>query len=188
MAIDELPTEPPRDAQQHESRDTGRETRRRWRMDRRFAHAQHQARRVREPRQQHEHHVARDEFRRRARIGAGGFQSLARLWPLALPKAGWTAFAFVSHKILRWLAPIFLLLVLAANLLLAGHPLYRLLLIGQAAFYSAAAIGVAVPGNGKISRLLRLAALFTSMNAALAVGLFRWLAGTQRGTWQRTTR
>jgi len=107
---------------------------------------------------------------------------------LALPKAGWTAFAFVSHKILRWLAPIFLLLVLAANLLLAGHPLYRLLLIGQAAFYSAAAIGVAVPGNGKISRLLRLAALFTSMNAALAVGLFRWLAGTQRGTWQRTTR
>lgn len=130
----------------------------------------------------------RDEFRRRARIGAGGFQSLARLWPLALPSAGWTALAFVSHKLLRWFAPLFLVVALAANLLLLGRPEYQLLFALQAAFYAAAFVGLFVPGNSAAIRGLRLATLFTSMNAALALGFWRWLAGLQGGTWQRTAR
>jgi cellulose synthase/poly-beta-1,6-N-acetylglucosamine synthase-like glycosyltransferase len=129
-----------------------------------------------------------DEFRRRARIGAGGFQSLVRLWPLALPSAGWTSFTFVSHKLLRWIAPLFLLLALAANLLLLQLPEYRLLFILQAGFYGLAALGAWLPGNNTVIRGVRLATLFTSMNAALAVGFWRWLAGMQRGTWQRTAR
>jgi len=129
-----------------------------------------------------------DEFRRRARIGAGGFQSLARLWPLALPSAGWTALAFVSHKLLRWFAPLFLVLALAANLLLLHRPEFRLLFALQASFYAAAAVGALLPGNSTAIRGLRLATLFTSMNAALALGFWRWLAGLQRGTWQRTAR
>jgi cellulose synthase/poly-beta-1,6-N-acetylglucosamine synthase-like glycosyltransferase len=129
-----------------------------------------------------------DEFRRRARIGAGGFQSLARLWPLALPSAGWTALAFVSHKLLRWIAPLFLVLALAANVLLLHRLEYQALFALQAGFYAAAAIGALLPGNSTAIRSLRLATLFTSMNAALAVGFWRWLAGLQRGTWQRTAR
>jgi cellulose synthase/poly-beta-1,6-N-acetylglucosamine synthase-like glycosyltransferase len=132
-------------------------------------------------------HVA-DEFRRRARIGAGGFQSLLRLWPLALPTAGWTAFAFVSHKVLRWIAPLLLVIALGANLLLLNRPVFQLLLALQLAFYGLAAVGLFLPGNGRITRGLRLATLFTSMNAALAVGFWRWVAGLQGGTWQRTAR
>jgi len=132
-------------------------------------------------------HVS-DEFRRRARIGAGGFQSLSRLWPLALPTAGWTALAFVSHKLLRWIAPLWLLVALGTNLLLLYQPGYRLLLALQVAFYALAALGLFLPGNGRLTRGLRLATLFTSMNAALAVGFWRWLAGLQGGTWQRTVR
>jgi cellulose synthase/poly-beta-1,6-N-acetylglucosamine synthase-like glycosyltransferase len=129
-----------------------------------------------------------DEFRRRARIGAGGFQCLQRLWPLALPSAGWTALAFVSHKLLRWFAPLLLLVALLANALLLAQPAYRWLLALQLAFYSLAALGHVVPGRGRLPRVLRLATLFASMNAALAVGFWRWLAGTQGGTWQRTAR
>ena len=132
-------------------------------------------------------HVA-DEFRRRARIGAGGFQSLARLWPLLLPSAGWTCLAFVSHKLLRWVAPLFLVMALVANGLLLADPLYRVLFALQLAFYAAAAFGCFVPGRGIIPRALRLSTLFASMNAALAVGFWRWMAGTQGGTWQRTAR
>lgn len=130
----------------------------------------------------------RDEFRRRARIGAGGFQSLVRLWPLLLPSHGWTCWAFLSHKVLRWLAPLFLAIVLAANLLLVGQPAYRWLLALQVAFYATAAVGSFVPGSGTLPRLLRLTTLFASMNAALAVGFWRWLAGSQRAVWQRTAR
>jgi cellulose synthase/poly-beta-1,6-N-acetylglucosamine synthase-like glycosyltransferase len=130
----------------------------------------------------------RDEFRRRARIGAGGFQSLARLWPLLLPSQGWTCLAFFSHKVLRWLAPLFLATALVANLLLIGQPAYQWLLALQVGFYATAAIGTFVPGSGRLPRLLRLTTLFASMNAALAVGFWRWLAGTQQAVWQRTAR
>jgi cellulose synthase/poly-beta-1,6-N-acetylglucosamine synthase-like glycosyltransferase len=130
----------------------------------------------------------RAEFRRRARIGAGGFQSIVRLWRLMLPTYGWTSLAFVSHKVLRWFCPFFLLLALAANLLLVTNPFYVLILAGQVAFYSLALAGVFLPGNGSLVRLLRLTTLFTSMNIALAVGFWRWLTGQQPGTWQPTAR
>jgi cellulose synthase/poly-beta-1,6-N-acetylglucosamine synthase-like glycosyltransferase len=129
-----------------------------------------------------------DEFRRRARIGAGGFQSLARLWPLALPSAGWTSLAFVSHKVLRWVAPLFLVVALLTNLLLLGETLYQALFALQVLFYGAAAMGHLIPGSGTLPRMLRLTTLFASMNAALAVGFWRWLAGGQQAAWQRTAR
>jgi cellulose synthase/poly-beta-1,6-N-acetylglucosamine synthase-like glycosyltransferase len=128
------------------------------------------------------------EFRRRSRIGAGGFQSVVRLWKLLLPGNGWTSLAFLSHKILRWLGPAFLLLAVAANLMLIQHPLYQATLVCQSVFYATASAGIFLPGNGKMVRLLRLTTMFTSMNVALAFGFYRWMSGLQRGTWQRTVR
>jgi len=128
------------------------------------------------------------EFKRRVRIGAGGFQSIARLWPLLSPQYGWTSVAFLCHKVLRWFCPAFLLVAFIANLVLLGEPVYRLLMAGQVMFYSLALIGGYTPGQQLPVRLLRLTTLFTSMNAALALGFWRWIAGKQRGTWQRTNR
>lgn len=128
------------------------------------------------------------EFRRRARIGAGGFQSLPRLWRLLMPRYGWTSFAFWSHKVLRWFCPAFLAVALAANLFLIDRLLYQILLGLQLGFYLAALLGALIPGTGRVRRMLRLTTLFTSVNAALAVGFWRWIAGRQRGTWQRTAR
>src|SRR5205085_81616 len=55
------------------------------------------------------------EFHRRARIGAGGFQSLGLLWRLLNPARGWVAFTFFSHKVLRWVCPFFLLGLLVSS-------------------------------------------------------------------------
>ena len=128
------------------------------------------------------------EFRRRARIGTGGYQSLALLWRLLSPRFGWTAFAFFSHKVLRWVAPFLLIGAFVANLFLLGLPLYRWLLAAQMLFYLASFAGAQVRGTGLPFRLLRLASMFTSMNAALFVGFWRWLTLPQTGTWQRTAR
>lgn len=130
----------------------------------------------------------RVEFRRRARIGAGGFQAISRLGRLLLPRYGWTSLAFLSHKVLRWLCPFFLACGLAANLLLVRSPFYAFLLAVQGLLLAAAALGRVVPGSGLLSRVLRLPALFTSMNVALAVGFWRWLSGRQGGAWERTSR
>lgn len=127
----------------------------------------------------------RVEFGRRARIGAGNWQALARLPDLVDPRAGFVAFAFVAHKLLRWVAPFLLAVALAANVAAAaGADAWgcRALLAAQAAFYAAAAGGAALGAPGRAARH------FVAMNAALAVGLWRFVRGTQRAAWRRTAR
>lgn len=130
----------------------------------------------------------RAEFHRRARIGAGGFQSLKLLWPLLHPRHGWTAFTFLSHKVVRWLCPFLLIGMLVTNALLWEHALYRYLLFGQLGFYALALLAGLLPGHVKALKPLRLTTMFVSMNAALFVGFCRWLRGSQKGAWKRTSR
>jgi cellulose synthase/poly-beta-1,6-N-acetylglucosamine synthase-like glycosyltransferase len=130
----------------------------------------------------------RDEFRRRLRIGAGGFQSILRLWRLLSPGQGWIAFTFVSHKVLRWLCPFMLIVALIANLTCLHTPGYLALLLAQLAFYALSAAGAIIPGRNAFSRIVRLPAMFTSMNLALLYGFWHWATGQQRGIWRRTAR
>jgi Glycosyltransferases, probably involved in cell wall biogenesis len=126
------------------------------------------------------------EFRRRARIGAGGFHSLSLVGGIALPRHGWLAFSFISHKLLRWLCPFWMLGALATNAMLADDPFYRLLLAVQLLGYGLSALGWHHRTHGW--RVVRLSTMFTTMNAALLVGFWMWASGTQTGIWQRTAR
>jgi cellulose synthase/poly-beta-1,6-N-acetylglucosamine synthase-like glycosyltransferase len=128
------------------------------------------------------------EFRRRTRIGAGGFQTIVRLWSLLHPRQGWVAFTFVSHKILRWLGPFFLLSLLVTNLLLWEVPFYQFVLLAQFGFYLVSTFGAWIPPQLRLLKLVRLTTMFTSMNMALLLGFWRWLRGSQRAAWTRTTR
>jgi cellulose synthase/poly-beta-1,6-N-acetylglucosamine synthase-like glycosyltransferase len=128
------------------------------------------------------------EFGRRARIGAGGFQAIPLLWKLLLPSQGWTAFAFFSHKILRWVCPLFLIAMLVTSVLLWRVPLYRWLFMAQCGFYAASWAAIFLPWKSRFVKPLRLASMFTAMNVALLVGMWRWLRGSQKGTWNRTSR
>ncbi|HZK79888.1 MAG TPA: glycosyltransferase family 2 protein [Humisphaera sp.] len=130
----------------------------------------------------------RAEFRRRTRIGTGGWQAIAMLWPLLNPRQGWIAFTFFSHKILRWACPFFLTMALLGNLLLCAIPLYRWLFVAQAALYLSALIGGVVPRAFPGARILRLANMFVHMNAALLVGFAHWISRRQTGIWPVTER
>jgi cellulose synthase/poly-beta-1,6-N-acetylglucosamine synthase-like glycosyltransferase len=129
------------------------------------------------------------EFKRRSRIGAGGFQSIGLLWPLLNPRRGWIAYAFFSHKILRWLCPFFLLAALLLNMVLATQSsMWRWVLVGQLAFYFASLAMAFIPARVKVLKPLRLTTMFTAMNASLLIGFVRWVRGTQSAAWQRTAR
>jgi cellulose synthase/poly-beta-1,6-N-acetylglucosamine synthase-like glycosyltransferase len=129
------------------------------------------------------------EFHRRARIGAGGFQSLGILKGLLHPRHGWVAFTFLSHKVLRWLCPLLLIGALIASIaLVAIDPTYYWLLAAQLAFYAMSLISGWIPERPRFLRLARLPAMFTMMNAALFVGFLRWMRGPGNGTWRRTAR
>ena len=139
------------------------------------------------------------EFQRRARIGAGGFQAIGLLGGLTHPRHGWLAFAFVNHKLLRWASPFLLVFALLGNLLWVmlcmphvGNvfhlPWAALGLSLQVGFYAASLLAGMLPARPKLFKLFRLPAMFTSMNAALAVGFWRWLRGRQNSAWARTDR
>jgi len=128
------------------------------------------------------------EFRRRSRIGAGGFQTIARLWPLLSPAHGWISLTLLGHKVFRWFTPFCLIGLLVLNVVLLRVPGFEYLLAGQAAFYATAAAAAFLPARPRALRPLRLTTMFATMNLALLVGFFRWATGVQRGTWERTAR
>jgi cellulose synthase/poly-beta-1,6-N-acetylglucosamine synthase-like glycosyltransferase len=130
----------------------------------------------------------REEFRRRVRIGIGNFQALGLLRPLLHPRHGLLAFAFVSHKVLRWLCPFFMLGLLMANLALLNRPFFQVALAAQLGGYVVAAATLFVPTRTRLPGIVRLIAMFVSMNAALLVGFFRWLIGREHSGWQPTRR
>jgi hypothetical protein len=71
---------------------------------------------------------------------------------------------------------------------LSRQPLYLALLAAQAGFYTLSAVAPLLPPTVRLLKPLRLTTMFTGMNLALLLGFWRWLVGTQRGTWKRTAR
>ncbi|QDT97294.1 glycosyltransferase family 2 protein [Gimesia aquarii] len=128
------------------------------------------------------------EFQRRVRIGTGGFQCLKHLKGLLHPKYGYIAFAFWSHKVLRWFCPVFMLIALLTNIYLFNYEFYQSTLILQELFYLSALIGIHFVIRGRHSKIFRIPGMFVQMNFALAIGLFRCLFIRQNGTWERTER
>ena len=104
------------------------------------------------------------------------------------PRAGFLHFAFVSHKLLRWLAPFLLATALVLSFPLALQSAWwALTLAGQLAFYALAAAG-RLGARGILRRPASAAHYFVSMNVALAVGFWRFVLGTQHAAWRRTER
>ena len=128
------------------------------------------------------------EKERRIRIGAGDFQALGLLWRILNPLRGFPAFAFWSHKVLRWFAPFFLIAAFLSNLILVNEPGFAFLFLGQSTFYTAALIGQALSWSGIKNKFFNLCYYFVSMNLALLLGFVKFLTNSQKVTWARTER
>lgn len=133
-----------------------------------------------------------EEVKRRIRIGIGNFQALAR-HPQYLTRTSLaTAFAYVSHKVLRWTAPHLLLLALAASVALAvlqGSANWAFYAVAQAVAYSAAWAGWRLTSRGvKLPTLVKLAAFLFALNWAFLVASWRFATGRYAGSWGRTQR
>ena len=94
----------------------------------------------------------------------------------------------IAAVFIRVMAGFFVPLFLAALLGVIIQPLYRWLLAAQVAFYLVWPLAGRLPRLPGPLKLLRLAAMFTSMNAALLAGFWRWLRGSQKSAWERTAR
>lgn len=131
-----------------------------------------------------------EEFARRVRIGIGNFQALRRHPEYFLRTSMATRFAYVSHKVLRWLAPHLLLIALMASLLLGLRSqvwlVFAILQIGAYAF--AAALYMRAGNGATLAPLLRIPAFLFALNLAFLVASWRFVTGCYSGSWRRSER
>jgi poly-beta-1,6-N-acetyl-D-glucosamine synthase len=114
------------------------------------------------------------EFARKVRTLTGNYQ-LLQLAPWMLSAANPLLFRFVSHKLLRLLVPLLLVLMLVASAAAHGS-LYRALFWCQIAFYALAALGMVSPAARRL-KPVALANTFVMLNAAAAVAFYNFVIG-----------
>lgn len=128
------------------------------------------------------------EFKRKVRMIAGGFQAIGILGTVLNPFLHPIVFfQFISHKLLRWLAPIFMLALFVTNVLLLFRHFYQLSLLAQLIFYSLAMIG-AIQESIRKRALFYFPYYFCALNLAAAIGLRRFLTGNQPVKWEKVSR
>jgi cellulose synthase/poly-beta-1,6-N-acetylglucosamine synthase-like glycosyltransferase len=130
-----------------------------------------------------------EEYQRRVRIGIGNFQALMRhpeyLWRASLA----TSFAYLSHKVLRWIAPHLLAVGLLASLALSGDPFWLTFSALQILAYLAAGLFYWVDVKGRpLPTLLRIVAFLFALNWAFLVASFRYASGRYKGSWRTSAR
>lgn len=129
------------------------------------------------------------EFHRKVRISQANFNLLSRYLPLLNPFRGLVAYGFFSHKLLRWLAPMLMMVLLVSNALLLGQgPFYYAAFAAQVLLYFVAGLGYARNGKTRKSKFLLIPFYFVSMNLALAMGMFRAMFKRDGGMWRRIER
>ncbi len=97
---------------------------------------------------------------------------------------GSLAWALWSHKALRYASPVLWMAALAANIRLAGHMGYRVLLIAQCTLILAGVLGYFVPAKRSGSGILGQPYYFLLTNVASLIATLRYLKGDRMVTWK----
>lgn len=130
---------------------------------------------------------ASEEFARKTRTLAGGFQLLTRHRWLLDPRRNRLWAQTMSHKALRLVCPALLFALLGSSVALAHDAVYQAAAVGQGLFYLAAAVGSGPRARGPLSPLVSAAFAFCLLNMATVVGFWRFAVTGQPVTWQRQT-
>ncbi len=131
-------------------------------------------------------HDIREEYRRKARISAGNFQNLNSFAYLLFPPYTKLSFTFISHKVLRWLGPFFIIFAfLTSGILgLLGSLFFQFM------FGLQLLVLVFIPLLDKLLAYFQLNFIpirnvhyFIIMNVALLEGFFKYLRGIKSNVW-----
>jgi cellulose synthase/poly-beta-1,6-N-acetylglucosamine synthase-like glycosyltransferase len=131
----------------------------------------------------------RHEFERKVRTVLRGLTTLFEHPGLLNPfRYGLFAFALWSHKVMRWIAPVFLLVALVTPLALLDSPWYVAALAAQVLFYLAA-LAAFVQWAG-IQRTLfgKVSLYFSTVNAAILAAWYQYGRRVRQELWTPSRR
>jgi cellulose synthase/poly-beta-1,6-N-acetylglucosamine synthase-like glycosyltransferase len=135
---------------------------------------------------EHETTSALEEFNRRRRMCAQGMLAMFLLRNTMRGLRGWQ---FVSHKFLRWLSLIPLLVILATSSVLAKHAIpFRIVLALQGVFYLAAVSGFALTvAKRSVPRLASVPFYMLLGLLGALVGVVEAMVGRRFAVWEIPT-
>ena len=130
------------------------------------------------------------EFRRQVRITSRTIRATMNYRQLLNPfRFGLLSFELFSHKVCKFLVPVFMVAMLVTNLILAVNGTFFLMaLIAQGIFYVAAGSASFVPKKSVLSRMVEAAKIFVVVNAAIALAWAKYWQGETYTTWSPTNR
>ncbi len=125
-----------------------------------------------------------EEIKRKIRIISREWSALSRQREvLNFFKFPEPAFLLASHKLIRWLLPLFSLLLLVSNCFLLNTFFYRLIFLGQIFVYLSGLIELQLEKCGKGLSPLKLTAYWVAMNYAALMAILISIKGTQQTMW-----
>jgi cellulose synthase/poly-beta-1,6-N-acetylglucosamine synthase-like glycosyltransferase len=131
----------------------------------------------------------RQEYRRKARISAGNFQNLSVFRQMLLRPFTPAGFCFFSHKFLRWITPILILVSLVCLAILSYRsPVFLWLLVCECLLLLSPLFDWMLKRAGLHLGFLRFVAYFSYMNLALLMGYLKYLGGVRSSIWAPTQR
>lgn len=130
----------------------------------------------------------KDEFKRKIRISTGNFQNLIKFNNLLFSSTKGLSFSFISHKVLRWLGPVFILTALISNILLLDINVYIVTISVFTFTFALPFIDLLFKKININIPLFRFITHFYTMNFALLIGFSKFISGVKSGIWQPTKR
>jgi len=126
------------------------------------------------------------EMQMRVRVISQTFNDLWRNREMLNPlRSGFFAVELVSHKILRYGVPFFLILMLLGAGLAAFHSTFFLFVFAlQIVFYLTALIGWFLEKNENKAGILAIPLYFVLANSAALLGFYKFLSGERYARWE----
>jgi hypothetical protein len=127
-----------------------------------------------------------EEFRMRVRVVSQTFTDLWRNREMLNPfRSGFFAVELISHKLLRYMVPLFLVTALVSSLLLVDYSVFFVVaFIGQVTFYLFAFITWFVERRVGPLGVLAAPLYFILANLSSAVGFYKFLRGERFASWE----
>jgi Glycosyltransferases, probably involved in cell wall biogenesis len=127
-----------------------------------------------------------NELRMRVRVIAQTFTDLWRHRPMLNPlRSGLYGIQLLSHKVMRYFVPFFLIALFAASAVLAAYSLsYRAFFLAQSLGYLCGAMSWLLENFGVRSRVLALPHYFVLANVASVIAMFQFLRGERYARWE----
>jgi len=129
-----------------------------------------------------------EEFRRKVRISAGNFQNLVSFYNHLKYPFRPLGFTFLSHKVLRWTSPFFILSAYFSNLFLLEKKFYLWSFLLQSILFFLPFLDLLLRKIKIHIVILRFVTHFYNMNLAILAGFLRFLKGIKSNVWEPTKR